>query len=168
MRSTFMPRSAASAVRALAVAALAFTTLTAATCGGDDDEIGTVVGTYALTGVSPLASGPYVSTTGYSYTSGGSTYTFTSGTLTLGESGSFAIAVNGTQRAPGSSTDTPVAFAGIAGTWVQSGANITFTPTGGGAAMIGTLVDGGAELRAPVTFSGTGGGGTYFLRFEQD
>lgn len=171
MHSSFSARALAR-VRVAAAVALAFGTLTAATCGdsGDGDD-SAVVGTYQLTGVATAAlPGVFVSPAGQTFACGTETCEFQSGSVTLNASGNFSLSVQGLRRANGGAAGTGVqeSFVTTAmqtGTWAQSGTTITFTPsTAALGTFTGELRDGNREMRVNVALTGSN---NYVLRFEQ-
>jgi len=172
MPSSLHTRNAFARVRVIAAAALAFATLTAASCG-DDDENFDVAATYELTGVAS-ASAPQImlNPQGQTFPCGtGLTCEFQTGSVTLNENGTFQISVQGLQRPTGGATGTgtQISFispAAATGTWAQSGSAITFTPSASAVGTFpGTLMDGNRELRVTTNVSGSN---SYVLRFEQD
>jgi hypothetical protein len=172
MRFSLPTRRAFVRARTAFGALVAVATLTAATCGEDDGDDSAVVGVYALTGVATSAApGIFVSPAGQTFDCGtNQTCEFQSGSVTLNESGTFSLSVQGLQRASGGAagTGTQISFvtnAAATGTWSQSGSTITFTPTvAGTGTYTGTLSDGNDQLRVNAELSG---GADYILRFEK-
>jgi len=174
MLSTFTSRRPFSRLRAVAAAALAFTTLTAATCG-DDDEDGTPIGTYQLEGVAAGNTSIFIDpSTAPAFACGTANGAnqeclFESGALTLNSNGSFSISVQGRQRPTGTTgTGNSISFvtpASATGTWAQSGSTITFTPSvQGTGTYTGTLSGDAEELIVNATLTNNT---TYRLRFEK-
>lgn len=169
MLSSLSRRTPATRLRQIAVAALALVALSAAACGDDDDDASTVTGTYELTGVSTGSSSIFVDPATFpefQTQSGGTYYGFKSGSLVLNTDGTFTMSVTGTTRPVNSSTKTDISFASSAGTWSQSGSTITFDPTAAGVANFTGTLQGGGEMRVPITLSAPASG-SFTLRFEQ-
>ena len=153
-------------LRAVATAMLAVAVLGAAACPTDDDDEGTVVGTYTLTGVSVGTAPVFVDPTTVEYDKSGQTYGFKRGSLELNDNGTFDLDVIGTQRPVGSpaSSATEIPLHARAGNYTESGSTITFDPTVDPALPNFTGTKEGSQIRVEAVIDGT----TYRLRFERD
>lgn len=134
-----MPR-----LRVAAASVAAFFLLTAGACGGDElTGPATASGSYQLTGIAVGG----VCCSGLPVTIASGTQV-TTGTLTFASGGTFNMQVAGTQ---GGNATT---FRSDAGTYVQSGGTITFTPGGSSAAAFTGTISDNDQIRIPMTVQG--------------